>query len=81
MSHHSSGQTDEASTLAPCMAWNPDQTYPITLGDSILGLEAPEHWTLRYDFKPASAAESGQGRLSVDHATQRVSRHESSICS
>uniref|UniRef100_A0A1D1ZWJ2 Transcription elongation factor Eaf N-terminal domain-containing protein n=1 Tax=Auxenochlorella protothecoides TaxID=3075 RepID=A0A1D1ZWJ2_AUXPR len=55
------------------MAWNPDQTYPITLGDSILGLEAPEHWTLRYDFKPASAAESGQGRLSVDHATQRAS--------
>lgn len=46
---------------------------PIVLGESLLSNASSPFWTVRYHFKPASVAKSGEGLLEVDRESQTVS--------
>lgn len=57
----------------------PGIDYRLELGPSLLNKrpagEPPELCTLRFDFKPQSAARATQGQLDVNLASQKVRRH------
>ena len=60
------------TAMAASVMWQDGRQYPVKLGSSLLGTSDTAFWTLRYDFKPASVAESGTGILEVDLDSRKV---------